>query len=114
MVLPVYRQPPLFFPLILLELLRPIWSTRYRTYSAVASRSYTHFCGESSGGKGSIVFLIGDAAHAHPITEDRGINLGVLDAVIPGLVLAAHSQKKYSVAVHSVEEHTKKRRARKS
>jgi FAD binding domain len=89
-----------------------VWYTRYRTRSAVASRFCTRLGGDSSGGKGGFIFLVGDAAHIHPPAGGQGMNLGVRDGVVLGPVLASHIQDKTPGADYLIEKHAEQRRAR--
>lgn len=78
-----------------LKIEKVIWSTRFRTDSAIADKFYTRLTGPSKGGQvsGGIVVLVGDAAHKQPPTGGQGMNLGVRDAVFLGPVLAQHITK---------------------
>lgn len=88
-----------------LKIEKVIWSTRFRTDSAIADKSYTRLTGSSKGGQvtGGVIVLIGDAAHKQPPTGGQGMNLGVRDAVFLGPVLAQHL-KKSQAATSPVEQ----------
>jgi hypothetical protein len=45
-----------------IQITETVWSTRFRNRAAIASRFFTRFGDEKTGG---IVFLVGDAAHIH-------------------------------------------------
>lgn len=78
-----------------------IWSTRFRTHSAIADKAFTRLGGDelqgATGGAdnfitkhGGIILLIGDAAHIHSPAGGQGMNLGVRDAVFLGEALIKH------------------------
>jgi hypothetical protein len=61
-----------------------IWSTRFRTHSAIADRTFTRF--------GAAILLVGDAAHIHSPAGGQGMNLAIRDAVFLGEAVAKHIQ----------------------
>ncbi|KAG1753508.1 FAD/NAD(P)-binding domain-containing protein [Suillus lakei] len=78
-----------------------IWSTRFRTHSAIADRGFTRLGGdelqgatvatdESTTKHGGIILLVGDAAHIHSPAGGQGMNLGIRDAVFLGEALIKH------------------------
>ncbi|KAG2105148.1 FAD/NAD(P)-binding domain-containing protein [Suillus cothurnatus] len=77
-----------------------IWSTRFRTHSAIADKCFTRLGGDElqsatvgaddSTKHGGIILLIGDAAHIHSPAGGQGMNLGIRDAVFLGEVLIKH------------------------
>jgi 2-polyprenyl-6-methoxyphenol hydroxylase-like FAD-dependent oxidoreductase len=77
-----------------------IWSTRFRTHSAIADKCFTRLGGDepqsatvgadNSTKHGGIILLIGDAAHIHSPAGGQGMNLGIRDAVFLGEVLIKH------------------------
>ena len=62
-----------------------LWSSRFRTYSAVAGQ----YVARLPGGAGPLC-LLGDAAHIHPPMGGQGLNLGIRDAAKLAPVLAAY------------------------
>ena len=60
-----------------------IWSTRFRTHSAIADKFLVRM-------GASTILLVGDAAHIHSPAGGQGMNLGIRDAITLGPVLAAH------------------------
>lgn len=78
-----------------------IWSTRFRTHSAIADKAFTRLgedelqgatiaADDSTMKHGGIILLIGDAAHIHSPAGGQGMNLGVRDAVFLGEALMKH------------------------
>lgn len=78
-----------------------IWSTRFRTHSAIADKLFTRLGGDelqgatvaadnSSTKQGGIILLVGDAAHIHSPAGGQGMNLGIRDAVFLGEALMKH------------------------
>lgn len=78
-----------------------IWSTRFRTHSAIADKAFARFGGDELQGAtvggdksttkhGGIILLIGDAAHIHSPAGGQGMNLGIRDAVFLGEALIRH------------------------
>jgi hypothetical protein len=61
-----------------------IWSTRFRTHSAIADRTFTRL--------GAAILLVGDAAHIHSPTGGQGMNLAIRDAIFLGEAVAKHIQ----------------------
>ncbi|KAG1720147.1 hypothetical protein EDB19DRAFT_2044754 [Suillus lakei] len=61
-----------------------VWSTRFRTHSAIADRTFTRF--------GAAVFLVGDAAHIHSPAGGQGMNLGIRDAIFLAEAVTKHIQ----------------------
>ncbi|KAG1887608.1 hypothetical protein F4604DRAFT_1173801 [Suillus subluteus] len=61
-----------------------VWSTRFRTHSAIADRTFTRF--------GAAIFLVGDAAHIHSPLGGQGMNLGIRDAIFLAEVVTKHIQ----------------------
>jgi 2-polyprenyl-6-methoxyphenol hydroxylase-like FAD-dependent oxidoreductase len=75
-----------------LKITKVLWSTRFRTDSAIADKYITRLTRTSTNGQitGGLVILIGDAAHKQPLTGGQGMNLGLRDAVFLGPALAQH------------------------
>lgn len=78
-----------------------IWTTRFRTHSAIADKAFTRLGGDELQGAtvahddtatthGGIILLIGDAAHIHSPAGGQGMNLGIRDAVFLGEALTKH------------------------
>jgi len=61
-----------------------IWSSRFRTHSAIADRTFTRL--------GGAILLVGDAAHIHAPAGGQGMNLGIRDAVLFGEAVVKHIQ----------------------
>jgi hypothetical protein len=61
-----------------------IWSTRFRTHSAIADRTFTR--------AGAAIFLVGDAAHIHSPMGGQGMNLSIRDAIFLSEVITKHIQ----------------------
>lgn len=75
-----------------------IWSTRFRTHSAIADKVFIRLGGDepqeaadnSTTKRGGIILLVGDAAHIHAPAGGQGMNLGIRDAVFLGDALIKH------------------------
>ncbi|KIJ62432.1 hypothetical protein HYDPIDRAFT_176531 [Hydnomerulius pinastri MD-312] len=69
-----------------------VWSTRFRTHSAIADRAFTRLGPDAHGAEegGGVVLLIGDAAHIHSPAGGQGMNLGLRDAVFLGEAVSKH------------------------
>ncbi|KAG1823711.1 uncharacterized protein BJ212DRAFT_1444754 [Suillus subaureus] len=61
-----------------------IWSTRFRTHSAIADRTFTRL--------GAAIFLVGDAAHIHSPIGGQGVNLAIRDAIFISEAVTKHIQ----------------------
>jgi hypothetical protein len=61
-----------------------VWSSRFRTHSAIADRIFTRF--------GAAIFLVGDAAHIHSPAGGQGMNLAIRDAVFLSEAVTKHIQ----------------------
>ncbi|KAG2066068.1 FAD/NAD(P)-binding domain-containing protein [Suillus decipiens] len=61
-----------------------VWSTRFRTHSAIADRIFTRL--------GAAIFLVGDAAHIHSPAGGQGMNLGIRDAIFLTEAVTKHIQ----------------------
>ncbi|KAG1861255.1 hypothetical protein F4604DRAFT_1882468 [Suillus subluteus] len=61
---------------------RLIWSTRFRTHSAIADRTFTRL--------GAAIFLVGDAAHIHSPMAGQGVNLAIRDAIFISEAVTKH------------------------
>jgi 2-polyprenyl-6-methoxyphenol hydroxylase-like FAD-dependent oxidoreductase len=61
-----------------------ISSTRFRTHSAIADRTFTRL--------GAAILLVGDAAHIHSPAGGQGMNLGIRDAIFLGEAVSKHMQ----------------------
>lgn len=80
-----------------------VWSSKFKTRSAVVDRYFTRYDGsdrsggkERGSGRGAVVFLIGDAAHVHPPAGGQGMNLGIRDAIDLAPVLVSHINRYHS------------------
>ncbi|KAG2368549.1 FAD/NAD(P)-binding domain-containing protein [Suillus spraguei] len=78
-----------------------IWTTRFRTHSAIADKLFTRLGGDELQGatvaaddsttkRGGIILLAGDAAHIHSPAGGQGMNLGIRDGVFLGDALIKH------------------------
>ena len=80
-----------------------VWSTRFRTHSAIADKFFTRLGGDeledaaiatsvpyTTSRHGGIILLIGDAAHIHSPAGGQGMNLGIRDAVFLGEAISKH------------------------
>jgi len=76
-----------------------VWSTRFRTHSAIADKFFTRLGGDglkdagvpyTTSKHGGIILLIGDAAHIHSPAGGQGMNLGIRDAVFLGEAITKH------------------------
>ena len=72
-----------------LEVRSTVWSSRFRTHSAISDKFFTHVPGEVPD-EGGPVFLVGDAAHIHPPMGGQGMNLGIRDGVRLAPILAEY------------------------
>ncbi|KAJ7768644.1 FAD/NAD-P-binding domain-containing protein [Mycena maculata] len=71
----------------LIRIEKTYWSSRYRTRSAIAERTFARFRDQRESG---VVLLIGDAAHIHWPVGGQGMSLGIRDAISLGPALRAH------------------------
>ncbi|KIJ69405.1 hypothetical protein HYDPIDRAFT_80385 [Hydnomerulius pinastri MD-312] len=68
-----------------------VWSTRFRTHSAISDRAFTRLGSATPGGQeGGPVLLVGDAAHIHSPAGGQGMNLGIRDAIFLGEAVSKH------------------------
>ncbi|KZT11384.1 FAD/NAD(P)-binding domain-containing protein [Laetiporus sulphureus 93-53] len=79
---------------------RMIWSSHFRTRSAIADTFLTHLPtaapADDTDARGSPILLIGDAAHIHPPAGGQGMNLGIRDAIALGPALAMYLESAQS------------------
>jgi 2-polyprenyl-6-methoxyphenol hydroxylase-like FAD-dependent oxidoreductase len=66
------------------EIDQVVWSTRFRTHSAIADRTFTHF--------GAAVFLVGDATHIYSPMGGQGVILAIRDAIFLSEAVTKHIQ----------------------
>jgi 2-polyprenyl-6-methoxyphenol hydroxylase-like FAD-dependent oxidoreductase len=66
------------------EIDQVVWSTRFRTHSAIADRTFTHF--------GAAVFLVGDATHIYSPMGGQGVILAIRVAIFLSEALTKHIQ----------------------
>ena len=59
-------------------------STRFRTHSAIADRTFTRF--------GAAILIVGDAAHIHAPAGGQGVDLGIRDGIFLGEAVTKHIQ----------------------
>ncbi|OBZ75211.1 Pentachlorophenol 4-monooxygenase [Grifola frondosa] len=72
-----------------------LWSTRFRTHSAIADTFFTRLgantpVSEEPSSEGGVILLLGDAAHIHSPAGGQGMNLGIRDAISLGPILAEY------------------------
>ncbi|KAH7912090.1 hypothetical protein BJ138DRAFT_1149117 [Hygrophoropsis aurantiaca] len=71
------------------EIDQMVWSTRFRTHSAIADTFFSRFQTNEEK-EGGAILLVGDAAHIHSPAGGQGMNLGIRDAVFLGEAVAEH------------------------
>ncbi|KAI6111183.1 hypothetical protein F5141DRAFT_771598 [Pisolithus sp. B1] len=82
-----------------------LWSSRFRTHSAIADTFFTRFSpGDPSEFQGPAILLVGDAAHIHSPAGGQGMNLGIRDAVFLGEALAKHIKATESMPVSEADQ----------